>query len=189
MVLNAFNKNGIESQKALEINKPEIDGGGISEFKSYSQLTFFNDKTDKIKDRKIINYQAQNKKGKFDPGLNLEDLSKILSKVYNLKTRVFYAKNNDQNSIDEFRNLLKKTLLDDKNFIIVNFDGKILGNATRGHISPLATYDEESDSVLVLDVASHKNQWYFVQVTKLFEAMNSKDGDVYRGYMLVGKNN
>ena len=71
MVLNAFNKNGIESQKALEINKPEIDGGGISEFKSYSQLTFFNDKTDKIKDRKIINYQAQNKKGKFDPGLNL----------------------------------------------------------------------------------------------------------------------
>lgn len=192
-ILNALNYGEIPSQKISEITKPN---GEAIEFKLYTQQGFFNEETNKIKSRDIIEYKAstgekifENSEWKevYDAGLSLGDLTKILSKVYNLKTELTYAKKNDEKSVNKFRETLKKVLADKTSFIIVNFDGKILGTKTGGHISALAAYDEESDSVLVLDAALHKNQWYFAEVKKLYEAMNSMDGETYRGYLVVNK--
>ena len=192
ILLNATYANDkIPSQKENQIKRPKAAGGGISEFHSYSQLGFLNEKTDVIKKREIIQMKAvkEIKDGKeiYDAGVSLADFSKILSKVYGLKVKVNYADKNDEKSVNKFRNDLKKYLTENKKFIVVNFDGKMIGNKTRGHISPAVAYDEVSDSVLVLDAALHKNSWYWVGVWELYNAMNSKDGDRFRGYLVVGK--
>jgi len=194
ILLNALNYGNISSNEKFEIHKPQSDGGDVIAFNLYSQETFFNEQTDKIKKREIINYKEAKKKvfqdnefkEIYDAGLSLSDFSEILSKVYKLKTQLTYAKNNDAKSLMKFRETAKKVLSDDKSFLVVNFDGRILGQKTSGHISPLAAFDEEGDAVLVMDVALHKNQWYWISVPKLFEAMNSKDDNMYRGYLVVG---
>lgn len=191
IVLNALRNGEIASQKELEIKRQNASGAVVAEFKSYSQLTFLNKETDKIKLHEIIEYkkpkEIKNGKEIFDAGLALKDLADILTKVYKLKISLVYAKKDDTKSINNFRAELKKYLNDDKNFIIANFDGAMLGARVGGHFSPIVAYDEESDSLLVLDVALHKETWYFAPLTKFYEAMHSKDGDDYRGYLVVAK--
>ena len=87
----------------------------------------------------------------------------------------------------KFREIAKKILNDKNNFLVANFDGKIFGNKTGGHISPIVAYDEKSDSLLVLDVALHKNPWYWVDLQEMMTAMNSKDGENFRGYLIAKK--
>jgi hypothetical protein len=69
--------------------------------------------------------------------------------------------------------------------LLINFNGKILGLKTAGHISPLVAFDKETDSVLMLDVAGHKNGWYWVNLEDLIKAMNTKDGNNFRGFLVV----
>ncbi len=191
MLLGAFHYGNIPSTKSGEVEKPKALGGGNIEFREYLQTDFFNEKTDKIKKRDIINLKEPKSiidgKENYDPGLSLEEFAKILSKSYGLKVTTRHIENVTDSAIASFRELLKKVLNDDKSFIVVNFDGKVLGQKTNGHISPLAAYDETSDSALVLDVALHKNTWYWVSVTDLMKAMNTKDGEQYRGYLIVKK--
>jgi hypothetical protein len=192
MILNTINEGKeIESQKELEVIKPKAFGGGNIAFNSYSQSTFLNNKTDKVKDRKIINLQNitpenENDAKNFDAGVTLKELAGIL-KTYHLKTKIVYAKNTDQKSLTKFRTLLEKVLAEDQKFILVNFNGKSLALTTNGHISPIAAFDCVSDSVLILDVAGHKNGWYWVLVEDLMKAMNTKDGENYRGYLVISK--
>lgn len=194
IILNAFNAQNaseIPSQEAAEITKPESFGGGKIQFHSYLQSSFLNDKTDAIKKKEVIELSspASIKNGKmiYDAGLTLSELANILSKVHGLKVQKEHAKRCDNRSINRFRKVLKENLSDNNQFVIVNFDGKVLGTKTGGHISPLAAYHEPSDSVLVLDVALHKNQWYFASVESLFKAMNTKDGNNFRGYLIVSE--
>jgi hypothetical protein len=192
ILLNTVNEDKeIASQKELEVAKPKALGGGNVSFNSYSQLTFLNDKTDKVKDRKIINLQNvtsenENDAKNFDAGVTIKELADIL-KTYQLKTKIVYVKNTNQKSVEKFRNLLQKVLAEDQKFILVNFNGKSLNLDTNGHISPIAAFDCASDSALILDVAGHKNGWYWVGIEDLMKAMNTKDGKNYRGYLVVSK--
>jgi len=192
IVLNTlYERQEIVSQKDLEIVKPKAFGGGNIPFNNYSQLTFLNNATDKVKDRQIITLknitkENENDTKNFDAGLGLKQLAKIL-KIYQLKVKTDYVESVNQKSLESFRKLLKDILTEDKKFLLANFDGKIIGLNTRGHISPIVAFDENSDSVLVLDVAGHKNGWYFVSVADLLKAMNTKDGNNYRGYLIVWK--
>ena len=187
ILLNATRSNAeISSQKENQVQSPN---GELLQFHSYSQQSFLNDKTDKIKKREVLQMKvaAAVKNGEefYDAGLSLDDFSKIMTKVYGFKIQKNYVEKVDEKSRAKFRADLKKYLADSKNFVVVNFDGKIVSNGTGGHISPLAAYDEVSDSVLVLDVALHKTQWYWVDVNKLFDALNTKDSDTYRGYLII----
>lgn len=150
----------------------------------FKQEDFFNQKTDKIKLKTIIDKIEKDKNDNFDAGLALGDLAKILSQVYNLKVELNYVENNDAKN---FRKIVKEILSENQKFLITNFDGKILGHKTNGHISPIAAYDEESDSLLVLDVALHKNQWFWVNLEEFYKSMNTKDGENYRGFLIVKK--
>lgn len=159
----------------------------INQTNLYKQEDFFNPKTDEIKLKTIILGQQKNEKGENDLGLTIAQLSEILTKVYNLKTTTIYAKNSNKKSIDNFRKIVMKITQDNDKFLLVNFDGKILENKTNGHISPLVAYDESSDSVLIMDVALHKNQWFWTKLETLYKAMNSKDGENYRGFLIIEK--
>jgi len=192
IILNTINEDKeIESQKELEVAKPKAFGGGSIAFKSYSQSTFLNDKTDKVKDRKIITLQNittdnENDAKNFDAGISLRDLANIL-KTYKLKVDLNYVEKSDTESLVKFRKLLEKVLSEDQKYLMVNFDGKIIGLKTNGHISPIAAFDESSDSVLIMDVAGHKNGWYWVKTEDLVKAMNTKDGNTYRGYLVISE--
>jgi len=87
--------------------------------------------------------------------------------VYGLVVSVNYENHDVNQSFERFRSHIRSVLQDSNRFMAVNFYGKSLGVNTSGHISPLAAYDQGSDSVWIMDVATHKNHWYWVSVDSL----------------------
>lgn len=180
MMLNAL-KGDIKSQKAGQVVRPS---GKVIAFPSYTQEGFFNDKTDLVKDRAVIGLKSKDKAGKYDAGISLEDFAKILA-VHGLKAKVEHA--DDDSSVEKFRRELKRYMRDSEHYIVTNFKGRLFGQKTGGHISPVVAYDEDSDSLLVMDVALHKNKWFWVGVEEFYKAMHSFDGDSFRGWVVVWK--
>lgn len=193
IVLNAMRipKEKAPSQKELEVQKPVAWGGDRIPFPTYSQLTLLNHETDKIKPRKIINLENANEssteEGAFSPGLALDELKGIFE-VYHTDVDIQYADKEIEKGSDLFREKVKKVLSSRDKFIVVNFKGSLIGTTTGGHISPLGAYDMESDSVLILDVAGHKNPWYWVPIPHLYYAMHVLSGDLPRGWLIVSDN-
>jgi len=182
-MINAFNYPNIDNQ----INHQSINpNGDIIPFNLYSQDDFLNKQTDQIKEKDVIEYKKAIN-NQYDPGIGLQDFAKILQKVHKLKAKVYHQQASDDSALQIFRQHLQQHLADQTTFVVANFDGSLIGNKTKGHLSLLAAYNQDSDDVLVLDVALHKNLWYWVNANDLLKAMNSKDGDNYRGYILVSK--
>jgi len=194
IVLNALrqSKATIPSQPELEIPAPPSFGGGQLSFPSYSQLTFLNSETERVKSRQIIELKNLSKNGEQDsstinPGLSLADLQGMLH-TYHADAKLEYAADEDiLRGAGRFRKTLRVVLSESASFLVVNFKGNTLGAATSGHITPVGAYDSTSDSVLLLDVASHKNPWYWVPVKHLYQAMHIKDGIHYRGYLVISE--
>lgn len=189
IIINAINYGKIDSQKTGEVYKPESLGGELIPYYLYSQEDFFNSKTEKVKTKSSVEYKTpykiENGDQIFEPGVTLAEFAKMLKKGHNFSVKEIYAKDNNEESLNKFRQNLKDVLSEDKKFILANFNGKVAGSKTNGHISPLVAYNEDSDSLLVLDVALHKNQWFWVDLATFYSAMNTKDGDNYRGYLIV----
>lgn len=191
MVLNSLRigKGLIPTQAALEVKKPMVWGGGSIPYNLYSQTTFLNAETEKIKQRKIIelaNVTISNQldADQFDPGLTLAQLKGILE-VYATNVVLFYAHSDSKESIATFRMHLKQVLSEFKKFILINYKSDKVGQAGGGHISPVGAYDSFSDSVLVLDVSGHLNPWVWIPVQDLYLAMHTKDGRNFRGYLII----
>lgn len=71
--------------------------------------------------------------------------------------------------------------------LIVSYSRQALGQTGSGHFSPIAAYDQESDSVLVLDTARFKYGAHWVRLPLLFDAMKPVDPDTgrSRGHILL----
>ena len=103
--------------------------------------------------------------------------------------------------IDEFRNdiinavrMPPETDVDDRDvdssggyFVVTSFSRRSLNQTGDGHFSPVAAYDPETDSCLVLDVARFKYAPYWVTVQDLYDAMIPHDAmtDKSRGWILM----
>jgi hypothetical protein len=74
-------------------------------------------------------------------------------------------------------------------YLLVNYQRKVLGQGAVGHISPLAAYDEDSDKVLILDTAGYKYPPTWVPVDGLFDAISTTDSSSgkTRGFVEVRK--
>lgn len=117
-----------------------------------------------------------------DPGFSLARLGRTLElRGLSVQRRPAAGQN-----VDAFRRTVVRTLRDDAAALIVNFHGKSLGLLTGGHFSPIAAYDRRTDSVLVVDVAAHRNPHFWVPLRDLHAAMATRDsaGDS-RGYLVV----
>ena len=106
-------------------------------------------------------------------------------KIYELSVKVTMAEYNLQEGQQLFRTVVKSVLHHPEKILICNFFGRVKGMSTGGHYSVVGAYDEETDSVLVMDTAAHKNPWYWVPVKHLYKAMHTKDGKHYRGWIVV----
>jgi hypothetical protein len=187
IVLNALrlNRNAVPSQESLEVVVPENLGGGRRPYPAYSQLTLLGERTEAVKPRAVIELKNTGAEGsEIDPGLKLAQLKGILE-AYDTHVDLHYAAADTEAAVAAFREDLKSVLADSVRFVLVNFNGSTIGASTHGHISPVAAYDEKTDSVLLLDVAGYYNPWYWAPVADLYGAMHTLDGNHYRGYLVV----
>jgi hypothetical protein len=86
-------------------------------------------------------------------------------------------------SADEFREHLKLSNSPDRRYLI-NFTRRTVFGAGAGHHSPIGGYLEAEDLVFVLDVNRAYQPW-LVERARLFDAMNTRDGDKTRGLLLI----
>ena len=191
IVLNTIRATSgkIPPQMQLSIKKPKVLGGEVIPYKLYSQATLLNESTDKVKSRKIIQLKNISDSGKdkaeqFDPGLKLADLKGVLES-YELEVQDYPAELEVSSGVIKFRDTLKRVLAEQQQFILINYKSNLVGQSSSGHISPVGAYDAKSDSVLVLDVAGYQNPWIWIPVKDLYASMHTKDGERYRGYLVV----
>ncbi|MES2678222.1 MAG: phytochelatin synthase family protein [Pseudomonadota bacterium] len=155
------------------------------QYRIFNEGNFFSEATDKILDHKAIYMKMTRKDGSFGGGIDIDELQKML-KIHGVKSKLVYADKYDDKVLADFRTLVKEVINSDQKFLLLNYDHSYKG-LMGGHFSPIAAYDEKSDSVLMLDVAAHRNQWIWINLSDLYHAMNTKNyvGSNYRGYLVV----
>jgi hypothetical protein len=116
-------------------------------------------------------------------GMPLGDLAGMLE-AHGAEAEVHYAADED---VARFRDTLRSNLATPGDWLVVNYDRKVVGEAGGGHISPLAAWSETQDMVLLLDVSSYKYPPHWVGVEPLFEAMKTLDSESgrSRGWVAV----
>ena len=127
-----------------------------------------------------------NTKSKFAvtfSGMTLDELGSILESL-GTDVSVYHAADT---TLSEFVQMAKDNLLDNSDFLVVNYAREVLGQNDIGHISPIGAYDEETDRFLILDVAAHNYPPTWVRSKDLWDAMNTVDVlvDKTRGFALV----
>ena len=141
-----------------------------------TQSTFFTEEAKQVRSRIQVSLG----------GMSLADLAGLLS-AHQIHAELTHG---DAITLDSFRSVITSNLSTDGDFLLVNYQREILGQGRVGHISPLAAYDSASDRVLIMDTASYKYPYTWVQVDTLFAAMQEVDtaSGVARGFIEVGSN-
>lgn len=135
----------------------------LKPFPYFTQDAFFNQRTLSIKTREAT----------LRSGLTLQQSTEMF-RQFGVSADNFYG---DQLTESTFRDLVTTAMADPNSRLVVNFDRQVLGQAGRGHFSPIAAYDTTTDSVLILDVAKFKYPPFWVSIADLFKAMNTLDSD------------
>ncbi|HEY9707586.1 MAG TPA: phytochelatin synthase family protein [Oculatellaceae cyanobacterium] len=156
---------------AIAIPAPEAPE--YAPYHLFTQDNFFNTQTQKVVTPDVVSRR----------GMTLAQLGKLLES-YPVKAEVHHA---GELTLDEFRTLVVKNLQEPKNFVLVNYLRKAIGQETGGHISPLAAYNEKTDRFLILDVSRYKYPPVWVKAEELWKAMATVDSDSgkTRGFVLV----
>jgi hypothetical protein len=139
------------------------------------QWSFFTDDASQVRSRYDVMFG----------GMSLPNLAGLLA-AHGLKVAVHHA---DEITIDEFRADVERNLANDGDYLVVNYQREALGQGRVGHISPLAAYDQDSDSVLIMDTAAHKYPPTWVPLDLLYAGMQTKDSSSgkMRGYLEVSR--
>ncbi|MBD6617733.1 glutathione gamma-glutamylcysteinyltransferase [Komarekiella sp. 'clone 1'] len=158
----------------LQIPAPEAPQ--YKPYRVFTQENFFNNEaTKKVLAPEIVSRQ----------GMTLEQLGGLLAS-YGVKVNVYHAANTN---LEQFRKLAAENLKQPKNFVLINYLRKEIGQEKGGHISPLAAYNEQTDRFLIMDVSRYKYPPVWVKTTDLWKAMATTDSDSgkTRGFVFVSK--
>jgi hypothetical protein len=158
---------------SLEIERPAA--AHLYPYRFFTQDNVFTPETQRIKSHLEV----------ASRGMTLAELSAFIDKLGARATR--YPA--DELNLDRLRGVVRASLAKPGQRLIVNYSRKPLGQAGNGHISPLAAYDEASDSVLLLDVAKFKYPPVWIKLAHLLGAMQTTDPDSgkSRGLIVVEK--
>ena len=149
-------------------------------FDRYTQDNVF---TENTKSKLEILGKPINKKR--DIGMQLAQLQGLLES-HQLKVQKKVV--NESVQIESIRKDFINNLKQKDDYILVNYLRETLNQPGGGHISPVAAYDTQSDSVLVMDVNSNKEDWVWVSLTLLVASMATFDTLENRGYLLISDN-
>lgn len=123
-----------------------------------------------------------NGKQVMDVGYQLRQFDELL-RAHDLVTQLAIV--NETRSLQEIRTELMENLQRRGDYVVVNYKRDDVGQRGGGHISPLAAYDAESDSFLVLDVNPASANWIWMPTEALVRGMRTFDTVENRGYILV----
>jgi hypothetical protein len=155
---------------ALQISRPQVWAG--SPFNLFTQDNFFSDAVCKYINKKEVETN----------GVSLADLA-LAMETWGVNVKTIYA---DTLTVNTFRDLLKGYLVKTDRFIIANYNRNVIQNSGGGHISPIAAYDQETDSVLIMDVYRCRFTGTWVKLPQLLAAMQAvESSSVIRGLLLV----
>lgn len=116
-------------------------------------------------------------------GMTLEQLHGLLAS-HGLEVERFHG---DRLSLEQFRALLRRSLIDPGDRMLVNYHRPAVGQAGGGHIAPVAAFHGASDRVLILDVARYRYPSVWVPVENLWHAIRAVDASSgrSRGVLVV----
>lgn len=169
-------KNGINSGKFVisERNIFDVYKGNEDEY-------FY----DIISRQKPHNCKTLN--GEFSGGIDADKLAYIIN--LHKPAKATYVKvettNTDKKSVDKFREVVKRIMLSNGKYMIANYHLGAMYPITSGHFSPVVAYDNITDRVLIMDVASHIGTWSWIKVEELYRAMNTILNGNARGYIII----
>lgn len=165
------------ASSVMVLNAIGVPAPPVPEYDPYS--TFTQDNLLNARSEQVIPVETIKKQG-----MTLDELGGLLA-LQPVQVEVRHAADS---SLDTFRKEARSYLATKRQFVIVNYLRKAMGQEKGGHISPLAAYDAETDRFLILDVARYKYPPVWVTTTDLFNAMNTQDSDNAnrtRGYVLI----
>lgn len=137
-----------------------------------------------------------------ESGITLRDFQ-CMAHCQGLSVELHYS---EQSTLEDFREAVKQACMSDAqqdqndncafsegddepigNVLVVSYSRKTMGQTGSGHFSPLAAYDPESDSVLILDTARFKYGAHWAKLSLVYEAMKPIDPSTgkSRGYALI----
>lgn len=142
---------------------------------SANQFSFFDDRTDVVRSRMDVTFG----------GMSLPELAGLLE-AWGLKVRRVHG---DEVSVDDFRAAVRANLSREGDYLLVNYQRQVLGQARVGHISPIGAYNSDSDAVLIMDTADYKYPHTWASLPDLHEAMQEKDSSSgrSRGFVEVSR--
>jgi hypothetical protein len=146
---------------SMDIPRPAA--APLSPYTFFTQGNIFTPATQRIKSSAQVSLN----------GMTLAEVAEFFNAL-GVKAAGYYA---EQLDLDQLRVLVQTTLQNPKKRIIVNYSRKPLGQVGAGHMSPLGAFDENSDSVLLLDVAKFKYPPAWVTLTDLLIAVRTTDPD------------
>lgn len=117
----------------------------------------------------------------FYSGVSLAQLA-ALARHAGLRNEVVYA---DTLSLYEFRERLRANLSHEGDFVLVNYDRRVLKQSGAGHISAVGAYDEARDAFLVLDQAAYRYPFTWVPAALLYDAVHTRAGEHFRGLLFI----
>ena len=158
---------------ALAVAAPETASHGSYRF--YTQDNIFSEKAEKVIPAEKVKKQ----------GMTLAELAGVL-RANGVEAKAVHA---ETTGMDTFRRQARAHVKREGEYVLVNYLRSSIGQKTGGHISPLAAYDAESDSFLILDVSRYKYPPAWVVTRALWHAMATEDSTSgkNRGYVLVKK--
>jgi hypothetical protein len=162
---------GVTILNALPLKRP-VDPK-YKPYPFFTQTNYFNDRVNRVITRDTT----------LRIGQTLDQAAAVMA-AHGAKTWSYHAADS---SLEKFRRIAMVNLSQRDNFIAVNYRRNYVGQPPGAHFSPLAAYDEETDSFLILDVARYKFPPTWVSAKDLFAAMNTLDADSgkTRGFLVV----
>lgn len=154
---------------ALQIPRPQIWAGSTCAV--FTQDNFFSSGVLELITKKDVE----------EKGMSLATLALALG-TWDVDVKTVYA---DALTEDSFRELLKNYLTETDRFVIANFHSYVVYHEGGGHFSPIAAYDQETDSVLILDVFRCRASGTWVKLSQLLVAMHPLNNSTVRGVLLV----
>lgn len=144
---------------SLNIDRPSPER--LYPWTLFTQDLVFNDANQELKSYATVEHE----------GLTLVELDQFVENL-GLAAEHRFA---DESTVDDLRDAIQSTLVRRDARLIVNYSREALPQNGGGHISPIGAYDEETDSVLILDVAKYKYPPVWISVQKLHDAMILED--------------
>lgn len=152
----------------------------------WTETNFYNKKVSPLIDKKVVEGDKK-VNNVYDLGVSLNKLTRVLQ-LQGLKATGHHVKSADPADIQKFRKLVKSITADPYDYLIANYNLNVYAAESGGHFSPLVAYDEQSDSILILDTWAASNTWIWVKLEDFYKSMNTLDGHSYRGYILIHTN-